>query len=79
MLGVGIGLRDPWPPAEPSFALAAKQMAESGDHLFAQTAQTFTYMRQRLERGEVRLPESYAALSSFGHEARLGVTARPQA
>jgi isopenicillin N synthase-like dioxygenase len=48
----------------------------AGDHLFAQTAQTFTYLRQRLERGELRLPESSAALSSFGQQAKLGVIER---
>lgn len=45
----------------------------AGEHLYAQTAQTFTYMRQRLERGELALPESSAALSSFGQQAKLGV------
>jgi 4-amino-4-deoxy-L-arabinose transferase-like glycosyltransferase len=30
----GLGLRDPWPPDEPRFALIAKQMVESGDWLF---------------------------------------------
>jgi 4-amino-4-deoxy-L-arabinose transferase-like glycosyltransferase len=34
LLGVGIGLRDPWPSDEPRFALVAKQMVESGDWLF---------------------------------------------
>ena len=34
VLGAGIGLRDPWPSDEPRFALAAKQMIESGDWLF---------------------------------------------
>lgn len=34
LLGAGIGLRDPWPSDEPRFALAAKQMVESGDWLF---------------------------------------------
>lgn len=34
LLGVGIGLRDPWPSDEPRFALTAKQMVESGDWLF---------------------------------------------
>ena len=33
-LGAGIGLRDPWPSDEPRYALAAKQMVESGDWLF---------------------------------------------
>jgi 4-amino-4-deoxy-L-arabinose transferase-like glycosyltransferase len=34
LLAAGIGLRDPWPSDEPRFALAAKQMVESGDWLF---------------------------------------------
>jgi len=34
VLGVGLGLRDPWPADEPRFALVAKQMIESGDWLF---------------------------------------------
>ncbi len=34
ILGAGIGLRDPWPSDEPRFALAAKQMVESGNWLF---------------------------------------------
>lgn len=34
ILGIGIGLRDPWPSDEPRFALVAKQMVESGDWLF---------------------------------------------
>lgn len=34
LLAIGIGLRDPWPADEPRFALAAKQMFESGDWLF---------------------------------------------
>ncbi len=34
VLAAGLGLRDPWPPGEPAFALAAKQMAQSGEWLF---------------------------------------------
>lgn len=34
MLGIGIGLRDPWPSDEPRFTLVAKHMVESGDWLF---------------------------------------------
>lgn len=45
-----------------------------GDHLFAQTAQTFAYLRQRLASGELKLPEGSAGLSSFGPAAR-GATA----
>jgi isopenicillin N synthase-like dioxygenase len=42
----------------------------AGEHLFAQTVQSFNYQKKRLERGEIRLPERYLALSSFGQEAR---------
>ena len=31
LLTAGLGLRDPWPPDEPRFALIAKDMVESGD------------------------------------------------
>jgi 4-amino-4-deoxy-L-arabinose transferase-like glycosyltransferase len=34
VIGAGLGLRDPWPADEPRFALAARQMVESGDWLF---------------------------------------------
>lgn len=42
----------------------------AGEHLFAQTAQSFTYLRQRLESGTLKLPETALGLSSFGQEAR---------
>ncbi|ROR34878.1 ArnT family glycosyltransferase [Inmirania thermothiophila] len=34
VIGAGLGLRDPWPPDEPRFALVAKEMVESGQWLF---------------------------------------------
>jgi hypothetical protein len=42
----------------------------AGEHLFAQTAQSFSYQKARLARGEIQLPEKYVALSSFGQEAQ---------
>jgi isopenicillin N synthase-like dioxygenase len=42
----------------------------AGDHLYAQTIQSFTYLRDRLARGEVALPEGAKGLSSFGQWAR---------
>jgi len=42
----------------------------AGEHLFAQTAQTFAYLKERLARGEIVLPRNAAGLSSFGQEAR---------
>ena len=43
---------------------------KAGEHLFAQTAQSFTYLKERRARGEIVLPEDAAPLSSFGQEAR---------
>jgi 4-amino-4-deoxy-L-arabinose transferase-like glycosyltransferase len=34
LLGIGIGLRDPWPSDEPRFALVAREMLASGQWLF---------------------------------------------
>ena len=36
LVGVGIGLRDPWPSDEPRFLLIAQQMLASGDWLIPQ-------------------------------------------
>jgi isopenicillin N synthase-like dioxygenase len=52
-------------PARP-----AREGLVAGDHLFAQTAQSFRYQKERLERGEIRLPEKSVGLSSFGQVAR---------
>ena len=49
----------------------------AGEHLFAQTAQSFTYQKQRLAAGEIRLPEKHVSLSSFGQEARYAGTTGP--
>jgi isopenicillin N synthase-like dioxygenase len=42
----------------------------AGDHLLAQTAQTFAYMKKRIAEGTFKLPEGNYALSSFGQEAQ---------
>lgn len=49
---------------------AAYRTVTAGAHLFAQTAQSFTYLKKRIERGELLLPEGSHSLSSFGQEAR---------
>jgi|TARA_R100000005_G_scaffold83854_1_gene51755 isopenicillin N synthase-like dioxygenase len=41
-----------------------------GDHLFAQTAQTFAYLKRRLAAGEITLPKGSLGLSSFGPKVR---------
>ena len=40
-----------------------------GDHLYAQTIQTFSYLKARLARGEISLPPGTKPLSSFGYSA----------
>jgi isopenicillin N synthase-like dioxygenase len=42
----------------------------AGDHLFAQTAQSFCYLVERMKSGQLTLPDGAHALSSFGQEAR---------
>lgn len=46
------------------------QSIRTGEHLYAQTVQTFRYLKQRAERGEIALPGQSRPLSSFGQEAR---------
>ncbi|WP_101946725.1 isopenicillin N synthase family oxygenase [Mycobacterium sp. 3519A] len=41
----------------------------AGEHLFAQTAQTFAYLRSRVESGELVLPDGSLAVGQFGQEA----------
>ncbi|KAB0495873.1 isopenicillin N synthase family dioxygenase [Pseudomonas vancouverensis] len=41
-----------------------------GEHLYAQTLQTFHYLKQRVARGELSLPAGAKALSSFGLVAK---------
>jgi isopenicillin N synthase-like dioxygenase len=44
---------------------------KAGEHLYAQTVQSFTYFKERLARGEVELPGTARPLSSFGQEGKL--------
>lgn len=44
---------------------------KAGEHLYAQTLQSFRYMKERLERGEVSLPDGARPLSSFGQEGKV--------
>ncbi len=48
----------------------AYEAVTAGEHLHAQTVQTFTYLKARLARGEVTLPENSRSLSSYGQEAK---------
>nr|WP_090339107.1 2-oxoglutarate and iron-dependent oxygenase domain-containing protein [Mycolicibacterium malmesburyense]CRL67239.1 2OG-Fe(II) oxygenase [Mycolicibacterium malmesburyense] len=47
----------------------ARPPVVAGEHLFAQTAQSFRYLQRRLARGEVTLPEGAHPLSTFGRKA----------
>jgi isopenicillin N synthase-like dioxygenase len=47
-----------------------RKSLKAGEHLFAQTMQSFTYLKERRARGEIVLPEGSAPLSSFGQEAQ---------
>ena len=40
----------------------ARPALVAGEHLFAQTAQTFTYQLERIKRGELKLPKTRSAL-----------------
>ncbi len=44
-----------------------------GEHLFAQTAQSFAYLRRRIDSGELVLPEGSLELNQFGQQALQGV------
>ncbi|MEZ0359472.1 isopenicillin N synthase family dioxygenase [Mycobacterium sp. SA01] len=41
----------------------------AGEHLFAQTAQTFAYLRSRLDSGDLVLPDGSLATGTFGQQA----------
>jgi isopenicillin N synthase-like dioxygenase len=47
----------------------ARPALRAGEHLFAQTAQTFAYLRSRIERGELVLPDGSMQTNSFGQQA----------
>jgi isopenicillin N synthase-like dioxygenase len=41
----------------------------AGEHLFAQTAQTFAYLRNRVQAGELALPDGALETGQFGQQA----------
>ena len=55
----------------PQFASAgaARPSLRAGEHLFAQTAQTFAYLRNRIDSGELVLPDGSLAIGQFGQQA----------
>ncbi|MGW0157687.1 isopenicillin N synthase family dioxygenase [Mycobacterium sp. NPDC003323] len=56
-------------PAFVADGAPARTPVIAGEHLFAQTAQSFRYLQQRLARGEVTLPEGAHPLATFGRKA----------
>ncbi len=54
----------------PLDADAAAPLIRTGEHLYAQTVQTFRYLKDRAQRGEIEMPEEARPLSSFGQEFR---------
>jgi isopenicillin N synthase-like dioxygenase len=52
---------------------AERAPLRAGEHLFAQTAQSFAYLRSRIDRGELVLPEGSLQLNQFGQQALQGV------
>jgi isopenicillin N synthase-like dioxygenase len=56
----------------PQFASAdgkQRPALRAGEHLFAQTAQTFAYLRNRIDSGELVLPDGSLATGQFGQQA----------
>lgn len=52
----------------------------AGEHLFAQTAQTFAYLRARIASGDLVLPDGALGINQFGQQARHDARApRPPA
>jgi isopenicillin N synthase-like dioxygenase len=45
-----------------------------GEHLYAQTMQTFAYLKKRLADGTLSLPAGAKELASFGHQAQQAVS-----
>jgi isopenicillin N synthase-like dioxygenase len=47
----------------------------AGEHLYAQSVQTFVYLQKRLAAGEITMPEVWLEHGSFGREAELAQAA----
>lgn len=61
---------EPLPPFVSDDRPARYPRLVSGEHLFAQTAQTFAYLKRRIAEGSARLPEGALGLESYGQQAR---------
>lgn len=54
-------------PAAAGVEAGKYQPLKCGEHLYAQTIHTFRYLKERLARGEITLPETAQDVSSFGN------------
>lgn len=52
----------------------ARPPLRAGEHLFAQTAQTFAYLRKRIASGELVLPDGAMGVNQFGQQALHAAT-----
>ncbi|MDP9168085.1 MAG: isopenicillin N synthase family oxygenase [Actinomycetota bacterium] len=59
-------------PQYASAAAGERPALKAGEHLFAQTAQSFAYLRKRIDSGELVLPEGSLQLNQFGQQALQG-------
>ena len=58
----------PLPELVPAGTTSKYAPVVCGEHLYAQTLQTFAYLKQQLADGTLQLPEGAHALSSFGRK-----------
>jgi hypothetical protein len=52
----------------PHLGAARYPTVSAGEHLLAQTAQSFTYMKELIARGEMEMPAGALGLASFAKE-----------
>jgi isopenicillin N synthase-like dioxygenase len=60
-------------PQFASHSATVRPPLRAGEHLFAQTAQTFAYLRNRIDSGELVLPEGSLGMNQFGQQALQGI------
>jgi len=61
---------EPLPELVARHGQARYSALKAGDHLFAQTIQTFRYLRERLAKGEIALPEGAREVGSLGQHGK---------
>ncbi|WP_319457852.1 MULTISPECIES: isopenicillin N synthase family dioxygenase [unclassified Mycobacterium] len=60
-------------PQFASHGATVRPPLRAGEHLFAQTAQTFAYLRNRIDSGDLVLPEGSLGMNQFGQQALQGI------